>query len=308
MEQGRFGEAARHAEAQLSGGESRVFWLTQQAKALVRTEDYGEAVRLGRRAMELEPDNLYAVAATADALIGQRNWREALPLYEELLGHPRLGRTGRRGVVECLAGMQQWDDILARLAEWRLAEEQAFAWKVRALKGQGRTEEALETCEKWLERTPDHPPALWERTELEVQRDGLEAVRQRMGRMARIPSLPQIYREIYASLCRRAGRPDEAMKTYERIAASGAQSRIQKKQVFTLARSGKEREALPLLEEFLRSEPRDVYLHSSYAAACKRIGEWERAINFYNELLGLHPEEKGLYGRIKAMHKAMERT
>ena len=96
------------------------------------------------------------------------------------------------------------------------------------------------------------------------------------------------------------------MKTYERIAASGAQSRIQQKQVFTMARSGREREALPLLEEFLRSEPRNMYLHSSYAAACKRIGEWERAINFYHELLGLHPEEKGLYGRIKAMHKAME--
>ena len=60
------------------------------------------------------------------------------------------------------------------------------------------------------------------------------------------------------------------MKAYEQITASGAQTRIQKKQVFTMAKNGREREALPLLEDFLREEPRDMYLHSSYAAACKR--------------------------------------
>jgi len=255
MDQGSYAEAARHAEAQLSGEESQAFWLTQQAKALVRSEDYREALRIARRAMELEPGNLYTVAVAADALLGQRSWEEALPLYEELLGNPRLARTGRRGVVECLAAMQQWDRILARLAEWRLPEEQAFAWKVRALKGQGRVEEALGVCEKWLQRTSDHPPALWERTELEIRRDGLETVLSKMKRMAKISSLPQVYSEIYASLCRRAGRSEEAIRAYSRITASGGQARIQKKKAFELAKSGREREALPQLEELLRAEP-----------------------------------------------------
>jgi len=49
-----------------------------------------------------------------------------------------------------------------------------------------------------------------------------------------------------------------------------------------------------------------VYLHSSYAAACKRMGETERAINFYTTLLGLHPEAKGLYGRIRTLRRKLE--
>ena len=79
-----------------------------------------------------------------------------------------------------------------------------------------------------------------------------------------------MYREIYASLCRKAGRPEEAVKAYETIGAQGEQSRIQKKKAFTLAKSGRELEALPLLEELLKNEPADKYLHSSYAAACRR--------------------------------------
>ena len=73
-----------------------------------------------------------------------------------------------------------------------------------------------------------------------------------------------------------------------------------------MARNGREREALPLLEDFLREEPRDMYLHSSYAAACKRVGKTERAINFYHELLGLYPDEKSLYGRIRKMHRDLD--
>jgi tetratricopeptide (TPR) repeat protein len=306
MDEGRLEDAARYAEAQLEGSEPNAFWLTQKAKARVRSSDYDVALQAGRRALELEPNNLYAVAVTADALLGKRLYQDALPYYEELLPSSRLSRSGRRGVLECLSGMGQWERVLERLAEWRVSQEQALAWKVRALKALDRRSEALETCERWLELKPDFPAALWERTELEIQRDGLEAVRQKMGRTARIRSLPQVYREIYASLCRRAGQTEEAIKTYEQITATGAQTRIQKKQVFAMARNGKEREALPLLEELLRKEPKDIYLHSSYSAACKRIGEVERAIDFYNELLGLYPDEKGLYGKIKTLRRELE--
>jgi Flp pilus assembly protein TadD len=304
--QGRYQEAARYAEqeTQREPGSAQ-FWLTQQAKALIRLSDYRSALEVGGRALALEPGNPFAVAVTADALLGLERLEEALPRFEELLRSPRLQEKGRKGTLECLGGLRRWSDALERLAAWGLPEGEALPWRVKALSGLGRYEESLECCRRWLELKPHHPPALWARTELEVRAQGLPATLETMGRLARIPSLPGIYQEIYASLSRKAGQPEEAMKAYERIGAEGEQARIQKQKAFTLAKSGREAEAIALLEELLKLEPKDRYLHASYAAACRRVGELERAINFYNQLLGRHPEERSLYGRIKGLQKKL---
>jgi tetratricopeptide (TPR) repeat protein len=141
---------------------------------------------------------------------------------------------------------------------------------------------------------------------LEVASDGLETVRTRYGRLARILTLPPIYREIYASLCRRAGLPELALEEYQKIGGRGEGTRVQKKQAFLLAKTGHEQEAIPLLEELLTLEPKDIYLHSSYGAACARVNQIERAIEFYIRLMGIHPEERGLYGRINRLKKKLE--
>jgi tetratricopeptide (TPR) repeat protein len=307
----KYPEAARFAEQRAedqagSGRDSKAFWLTQQARALNRAGKHAAALEAGRRALDLAPENPFAVVATADALFGLQRLEEALGHYLELLRSPRLLQQGRKGVLECLSALKRWGQVLERLSRWNLPEEQALPWRVKALSALDRNQEALDSCRRWLELRPHYPPALWEASELEVRLDGLETALEKAGRLARIPSLPQVYREIYASLCRKAGRPEEAVKAYETIGAQGEQSRIQKKKAFTLAKSGRELEALPLLEELLKSEPSDKYLHSSYAAACGRIGEPERAINFYNKLLTLHPEERSLYGRIKGMKRKLE--
>ncbi|UCF98551.1 MAG: tetratricopeptide repeat protein [Spirochaetaceae bacterium] len=311
LTQRKYLEAARFAEKQVeeqagADRDSGEFWLTQQARALNRAGEYAAALVAGRRALNLAPENAFAVAATADALFGLQRREEALGHYLELLRSPRLLQQGRKGVLECLSGLKRWDEILECLSGWNLPEEQSLPWRVKALSALGRSEEALESCRRWLELQPHYPPALWEASELEVRLNGLEAAVEKAGRLARIPSLPQVYREIYASLCRRAGRHEEAVKAYETIGAQGEQSRIQKKKAFTLAKSGREGEALPLLEELLKNEPADKYLHSSYAAACRRIGDLERAINFYNKLLTLHPEQRSLYGRIKGLMRKLE--
>jgi tetratricopeptide (TPR) repeat protein len=306
FEQGRYPEAARYAEQEARGDPgSTQFWLTQQAKALLRLSNYRGALELAGQALALEPGNPFAVAVSADALLGLQRLEEALLRFEELQQSPRLQQKSRKGILECLGGLRRWSEALERLAAWSLPEEQALPWRVKALSGLGRGEEALECCRRWLELKPHHPPALWARTELEVRTQGLEAALQTMGRLARIPSLPAIYREIYASLSRKAGRPEEAVKAYERIGAEGEQARIQRQKAFTLAKSGREPEAITLLEELLKLEPKDRYLHASYAAACRRVGELERAVNFYNQLLGRYPEEHSLYGRIKGLQKKL---
>jgi len=49
-------------------------------------------------------------------------------------------------------------------------------WKVKALAGQDRLNEAIDACHRWLEIQPDNRRGMWALTELEIQRDGLEPV------------------------------------------------------------------------------------------------------------------------------------
>ena len=59
------------------------------------------------------------------------------------------------------------------------------------------------------------------------------------------------------------------------------------------------------MEELLKDNPKDVYLHSSYMASCERTGQLHRALGFYEELIAGNPEEKSLYGRIRKIRKKL---
>ena len=307
LKQKRYKDAAGLAEKECQKNSSPdPFWLTQQAVALVRAGEPERALAAAKQALALDPSNPYAIMVAADSLLGLDKVEESLAHYREAFAFGKVAPRGRKGALDCLSRLSRWDEMISLLAEWALPEEESAPWKVKALAGLGRREEAIAECTRWLERVPDHPPALWALTEMEVERDGLAPVIERMERALRIPSLPPVYREIYASLCRKAGRPEAALREYEKLEAQGAGPRVQKWQAFLLAKSGKESEALPLLEELLRAEPADMYLHSSYEAACKRMDETERAINFYTTLLGKHPEAKSLYGRIRTLRRRLE--
>ncbi|MCK4827843.1 hypothetical protein KA005_69585 [bacterium] len=145
---------------------------------------------------------------------------------------------------------KKWQNILSGLAGWETPEKDSIRYSVKALKGLGEYDRAMKSCKKWFELMPHNRSALWELTELEIRRDGLDSVLKRMGKLARIPSLPSIYGEIYASLCRRAGNPELAIKQYKKLEAEGSQHRIQRKQAFVLARTGQEKKLLKLLKSF----------------------------------------------------------
>jgi tetratricopeptide (TPR) repeat protein len=305
MAGGKYREAAELAgrELEKTGG-ADTFWLTRRASAFNRIADYEQAFADSKAALAVEPSNPYAVLCAADALLGLGRPREALGHYREISGHAKVGVRARAGAFESLADMGQWQELLDSLAA--APAEERHKWRVKAFHAQGKTAEALGEARQWLAERPDHPPALWELSGLEVEADGLEAVRARYERLARIPTLPVVYREIYASLCRRSGLPELALEEYGKIGGAGEGTRVQKKQAFLLAKTGRELEAIPLLEELLTLDPKDVYLHSSYGAACGRVNLIERAIEFYIRLMGTHPDEKGLYGRINRLKKKLE--
>jgi tetratricopeptide (TPR) repeat protein len=265
-------------------------------------------VEAADRALDLDPRSSYALLARAEALRGTGEVREALAAYQELLARndTRVEARAAKGALECLAELGEWQQILNVLPAW-LPPSRGLRWKIKALAGLGRSEEATEACREWLRVTPDHREALWQLTELEIQRDGLEAVRSRLGRLARIPSRPPIYGEIYASLCRRAGDEEKAQAQYAKLAAAAPDPRISRKQAFSLAKSGREHEAIPMMEELLRLNPTDRYLHSAYGAACERIGCLEQGLSFYQSLIAANPDHKTLYGPMNRIRTKIKR-
>lgn len=306
LKKGRYLEAARLAELQyLQGNRNNPFWLTRHAAALSRAGKYDQAYSIAQQALALQPSNLYGLLAVAEALSGLNRIEEALSYYQEIVGDSKLSLIAQKGMLYCLSELKQWDRMLELLAQWEMPPAARLQWQVKALDGQDRLDEALDACLRWLEIDPDNRQGLWSLVELEIRRDGLELVLKKMGRLAKIDSRPPVYKEIYASLCRRAEKPELALKQYEKLTQTAADPRILKKQAFALKKSGQESEAIPMMEELLKLDPRDYFLHSSYNSACKKTQQLDRALKFYENLVEMHPEEKPLFGRIKNVKKML---
>jgi tetratricopeptide (TPR) repeat protein len=299
MRERAFARAAEHAdqENQRRGG-GDPFWLTQQAVALNACQRAEDARKAAEAALAAQPRNPYALRARAESLVRLQRFDEARADFEELAAAGPLVPRARDGYLECLAAARNWDRVLAFLGEADPAPRDR-AWRARALHGLGRTPEAVEVCRLWLAEERDHPVALRLLADLEAEMEGPDVVRERYERLARIPGAAPIYREVHAALCRRSGLEEKAAAEYAALAAERPEGRLNRQEAFALSKAGREREAIELVEELLRESPRDPYVHSAYAAACRRAGELERAWKFYGDLLVLHPDEKGLYGRRK---------
>ena len=240
---------------------------------------------------------LYRMGDIENALIG----------YEEALRDRKVFSRASRGVLQCLTALKSWQRVLTNISQWNMADEEAFPYRVKALQGLGRLEEAIEVCEQWVKTSPESKAALWAMVNLETERDGIEAVRRKYERLARIPSKAALYGQIYASLCKKSGNIEGALDQYSKLESRSNDPSILRRKVFALAKSGHEQEAIPMLEEMLRVDPNDFYLHSSYQGACRRAGELERAWSFYHALQSTHPDNMALLGRAKKIQKELER-
>lgn len=306
MRDGRYAEALQLAEHEaLNAGGRSEFWHTQRANALIRLKRFEQARDAADEALRGSPSNPYALLSMADALGGLGQLERACTLYEQV-SHSNDSRASARGqsrLLQCLGRRGEWEQVLALTATRTDPTGALNEHRARALRALGRDEEALAACRAWLEASPDNPRALWLQTEIDIAREGLEAVRQRFSRLARIPSRPPIYGEIFASLCRRAGVNDAALGQYEKLEARTGNPAVMRKKAFALSKAGREPEAVPIMEQLLRADPGDPYLHTGYIAACGRMDQRSRPVQFYQKFLGEHPEHKQLYGWLKRARK-----
>jgi len=307
MNEHKFRDAIQLADRELARrGGSDAFWLTHLSHAYRRAGNAEEALEQAQNALDVEPDNEYAIVARGLAFRALDRLDRALEDFKEAASHSNVSDRAKRQIVEILLDKKVWKKVLDCIERWSFSEKRELRWKVKALAGDGRSEKARETAERLLEIEPDDREVLWELVELDIEEDGLEAVRERYGRLARIPSRPPVYREIYASLCRRAGDEETAAEQYEKMEREEVAPNVQRKRAFSLAKSDREDEAIPLMEELLRQSPDDYYVHNAYIAACRRTDELERARTFYDELLEMHPDQGELYGHRKNVIKELD--
>lgn len=298
MARRQFKKAASFAEERYFY-ENSLFWLNQQAYACNRAQDFEKALALSQNALQQDASNIFALMSAADALFGLRRYQEALAYYQEGSSIPKMKGRAEKGILDCYSAMNQWQELLNFL-QTQDDPDKWMVYKTKALEKTNRIDQALELCRNQLKQKPEDHAILWEMTELEIRQKGLEAVLSQIERLASIPTMPAIYKEIYASLCHRAGKHDKALKTYSKMESTASPGnndlRISRKKAFSLAKSGNEEEALPLFEELLKIDTKDIYVHSAYAAACSRIGQIQRGLDFYTALLKQFPSEKSLFG------------
>lgn len=305
MGRDRFAEATMFAERQsVAAGEKDGFWLTQLSLALRESGRFREAFEAADRACALSPGGTWPLLARAEALLKQGAYDAALADFQAAQSDDRTVLRARKGQLKCLAQAKSWDRMLSLLAQWELPLGEVHYWRVKALMGQGLLKEAESECREWLNKSPDSPKALWKSVELQMATDGIEPVRVKMGRLAKIPGKPAIYGEIYASLCKRTGNMEDAAGQYEKLLKMKNSPALLRKQAFALAKTGQENLAVPLMEELLRVSPADMYLNAAYLPACKRLGDIGRALTFYNELIASHPEYPTLFGCLKRVQKS----
>ena len=180
----------------------KIFWMNQQAIALSNAGNTKEALEILKKALTIDPQSPWTLLLYSDARLKSGDISEALSGYEELVGNEKLARRAQKGALECLIRLGEWNKTLDYISQWNLPSEESYKFQIQAFTGLKRTDEAFSLCNQWLQLSPDNKSALWLLVMLEISRDGLETVRLKYERLAKIPSKPPVYGEIHAYLCK----------------------------------------------------------------------------------------------------------
>ncbi len=112
---------------------------------------------------------------------------------------------------------------------------------------------------------------------------------------------------LLGDLHREAGDEEIAVEAYRQAYELDTQNTQALSQyLFALRRSGRKKDAWPLLKELLDRRPDDVTAKSSLLKDAGELNKEEETASFFEELLDKYPERKELFGAIRKMRKAIE--
>jgi tetratricopeptide (TPR) repeat protein len=143
-----------------------------RARALAATGHGEEAVEILDRILAGEPDHPGALLARAGLYAEDRDWDEALALYERAAAVAPRSAEARNALARCLHSMGRDDEALehAQAARALLPEGDNFVQTaavyltlVWCLREKRRYREAIALAEEGLERMPDGVLAEWAR-------------------------------------------------------------------------------------------------------------------------------------------------
>jgi tetratricopeptide (TPR) repeat protein/transglutaminase-like putative cysteine protease len=147
------------------------------------------------------------------------NYREAFPIYDEVLRHDPDNLTAIRGRVELHndAGLRRTAlTTLERAVARSPASVNLLNMYASQLHALGRTTEALVVEERYAARRFDDQTLIHKRIELAVTRGNREAAERWVGRLLAAHPENQWAHSVAARTYRALGQPERALATYER--------------------------------------------------------------------------------------------
>lgn len=118
---------------------------------------YNESLRDYQRALELNDQSLEARLGIMLPLLAQQRWRQAAAYGQEVLAVSPWNYFAHLRLLVAEEGLRQWGAVVSRaeaLSKRYPSDAAALVYLARGLARQGRTEEAIATYRRVLERAP----------------------------------------------------------------------------------------------------------------------------------------------------------
>lgn len=276
-----------------AAGVDSVQLAVEEADLLARLRRPGPALAVLEAWREELPE--YGRALLAGLLEHHGRSQEANPIFDALAAEPRLSLGVARRVARNLLA-RGFQDQAVQLAE-RTARPTPpeLVWLARCYLAADRREQARESLERALHRSPEHPPALQEWARLCPEPLGLipvlrghspEVVTRALERLAQIwreLGQPELARTALEECCRR--EPGNAYC----LANLG----------YVLRELGQLGPALVCLELALELDPDDPVTFTAYLATCREARDPKRAAAYILGRIKTEPAARRLWGRYR---------
>ena len=253
--QRQFELALKEIEALRAEGLTDIDLEVTEADILARMRRLPQALEILERRPRISLSE-YGQALLAGLLKESARQEESEAIFEDLAGRPRLPDSVSRRVLKYLEGKDPERAVNFGRRHTQTAESQRAL--AQSLRKAGQLEEALKVLEEAAQRFPEDEWLVSEHV------------------MARLEGLPpaEVAQELETVLVMKAHQHNAKIK--ERLAQA-------------YRKTARYPEARTLLLELLEKKPGDCYLTSNLALVVRELGEVERSLDLFEEVLRQEP-------------------
>ncbi len=309
---GNYARAIALFEEAIESQGSTPFLLSNLGHSFLLAGDLVQARGVLEEAIARDPKNTFARSFLAGVAEKEGRAKEQIELLSEVVAISPDDLLGRVNLAWALLKSKKSKEALEH-AEWLFSRAEpspkAFKTAAAVFKAAGRLDDARAAFKKLLSISPNDGFAMKELLELGEGEKGGKL--HEIENLLKLPANKANRELLFARVkyLESAGDVEAAAKAAAEIVAAFPDD-IKVKTAFTylLVRVKRYADALPLLGELLKLNPKDYYLHNTVLRCAKESGGLEGAYALYTELIREHPAEKALFGRRRRIQQMLEES